>query len=328
MDTLVVQVGSRHGRTAEIHKSRGQDVKIGRGFNNDLVLTDPYVTPDQLRITNADGQWFVEVLDDTNPVLLNGNAVRGDTEQIKPGDKLKVGRTNLFIFSEAHPVEATHKLLLSSWLHGDNAGLLVPFSLLILVCLLDMFVDYINYATTDEWSVYLYGGVALGVLILLWAGAWALLGRIIRHQSYFATQLRVTSAVFGAVIPLYYAIGYIFYISNSTVIYESLNYFLGLTVLAVLLKLNLLLSTSIKHTTGWAFGVSATVFISAYALINIDHDEFAAHPTYPAQLKPPFAHITGDRSIDQYFNRLNVAIDEIDIETEDRASGPSGAGHD
>jgi hypothetical protein len=327
MDTLVVQVGSRHGRTTEIHKSRGEDIRIGRGFNNDLVLTDPYVAPDQLRIAKQDGQWFVEVLDHTNPVLLNDKALPEGTERIRPADKLKVGRTNLFIFSEDHPVEATHKLLLSSWLHGDNVGLLMPFSLLVFVCLLDGFVDYINYATTDEWSQYMYGAVGLAVLILLWAGAWSLLGRITRHQSYFPVQLLVTTAVFGAMIPVYYAIPYVHYISNSTVVYESLLYLFGLVVLGVLLKLNLLISTSVKHTTNWGFGVSATIFVLAYALINIGQDDFEAYPTYPANLKPPFAHITRDRGIDQYFNRLNVAIDSIEVDEEERTSRVSEAGH-
>ncbi len=71
MDALVVQIGARQGRVAEVTRSVGDQMAIGRAYDNDLVLTDLHVAPHQLAFTKQDDGWNLRVLDHTNPVLLN-----------------------------------------------------------------------------------------------------------------------------------------------------------------------------------------------------------------------------------------------------------------
>ena len=57
MDTLVVQAGIRHGRAADLARSHDGKLSIGRGYGNDLVLTDLHVAPQQLAFYRDGLQW-------------------------------------------------------------------------------------------------------------------------------------------------------------------------------------------------------------------------------------------------------------------------------
>ena len=85
MDSLVVQTGGRGGRIAELARSREGRLSVGRGYGNDLVLTDHHVAPEQLIFCHEGEQWLMHVLDRANPVLLNNKRVRNDQIAVSSG---------------------------------------------------------------------------------------------------------------------------------------------------------------------------------------------------------------------------------------------------
>ena len=45
-----VEILSRHHDVLERHRCTGPEIRIGRGYDNDVVLDDPYVAPRHLRV--------------------------------------------------------------------------------------------------------------------------------------------------------------------------------------------------------------------------------------------------------------------------------------
>ena len=82
MDSLIIKTGVRHGRFAEIARSSGDTFTVGRGFGNDLVLTDPHVAPGLLKFVREGEFWKLILLDHTNPVMLNGVKIEGESVAI------------------------------------------------------------------------------------------------------------------------------------------------------------------------------------------------------------------------------------------------------
>jgi hypothetical protein len=311
METLVVQTGIKHGRVAEITRSEQGRLTIGRGFDNTIVLTDPYVAPRQLDFKCNQGRWSVDVLDETNPVLLNGTEVRGKGIPIDSGDRLTVGRTRLRVFSSDHQIEATHKLFWNSKLHADRVGILTALFALLVVSLLDGFFEYVQAAITSETKEYGFSALMLSVVIIVWASVWSLIGRLLRHQPHFSMQLFTTSIVLGLLIFLNPLITYLDYGSSSAMVGEYAAYGVAFVILSLLLKFNLFYATNVKHNTLSAVIVSAMVVMLAYTVVFIQQDSFSTTPAYSATVKAPFAKVRGDHAVDDFFSAVNLAVKDL-----------------
>ncbi|HEY9473506.1 MAG TPA: FHA domain-containing protein [Mycobacteriales bacterium] len=86
---LVVTSGSLAGTRITLGE---QPVMIGRANDSTLVLTDDYASSHHARLTQRDGDWYVEDLGSTNGTYLDRNKVAGPTP-IPPGMPIRIGKT-------------------------------------------------------------------------------------------------------------------------------------------------------------------------------------------------------------------------------------------
>lgn len=69
-------------------------IMIGRANDSTLVLTDDYASSRHARLTNREGDWFVEDLGSTNGTYLDRTKVTGPTH-VPPGVPIRIGKTVL-----------------------------------------------------------------------------------------------------------------------------------------------------------------------------------------------------------------------------------------
>ena len=330
MEEIIVQLGDKHTQIAELVRSQGDDICIGRGFNNTLVLTDEYVAPQQIRIyrkqhTTADNQvgsqgsqgaWFLEILDDTNGVLLNGKRVTtlGVHPQLKSNDRLTLGRTNLTLWSAVHPVEPTRKLF-SRRLHQDSFGLWLPVGVLLGVAGLDITLEHFLASPRDNWTEFASEVAVLSLIISLWASLWGLLGRLFRQQGHFPQQLLSTSIVVGGLSLLAPWSDIIEFSSSSASLASVFDYGLAFLALAMLLRFNLLFATNIRKTS-WVAGTTSALLVGLFAANNgYKAQDFSPNPDYTEVLKPAWFHPSQVQSVDDYFNALTREFETLEFET-------------
>ncbi len=299
MGSLVVQITGKNQRAQDYARSIGPTLKIGRSFANDLVLTDPYVAPEQIRCEKHHDRWLLSILDRTNPVLLNGTPVLDDTVAVRSGDRLMVGRTELAIFSDDHSVDATRKLA-ARWLTPERIGPWRACAVLLGVALFDVVAEFLQSSVDLEWKDYLYGGLFSAAVIVAWAGAWAIAGRVLRHHSQFFAQLLMVSLVSLGCSVVFPIVDYLGFWTSSVTITRAAYYVVGVAALTVLLKWNLVLATNVRNTGIAAFFVSASVIGLGFAASQYTADEFEPEPDYAGVVKPPFAHLSSDRSIEAF----------------------------
>ncbi|WDU83557.1 FHA domain-containing protein [Caloramator sp. Dgby_cultured_2] len=83
-------IGITKGSLYIIHKV----MSIGRNFDNDLVIKDPYVSGNHAKIFVKDDRLFIEDLGSTNGTYVNGRRI-DKIEQIEEGDIIDIGRISL-----------------------------------------------------------------------------------------------------------------------------------------------------------------------------------------------------------------------------------------
>lgn len=315
METLVLQIGLKQGRSADIHKLQERELYVGRAYSNDIVLTDPYVAPQQLRIyrygiETDELSWNINVLDSTNPVLINGEPLATATAAINPGDTITVGRTQIRAYSDEQSVEPTRKLLVNGWLHDASRVLAIPLALFALVCGFDSIASYVLSNTDGDWNSHLLNTITGMALLLGWAFMWAVVGRVLRHQPHFGQQLLICTLV--AAIGLLQVPLEVFteFITDDIQLANAVTYIFATALFAYLLHYNLFLATNIKHTAAIGVCVSAGLSLMLFLFSKNQQQEFEPEPEYSTALVAPAINNRTAVSLDDYMLSVDKSLQD------------------
>ena len=181
-----IEVVSRDGHVYARERIAGDEARVGRAFDNDVVVDDPHVAPHHLRIYRGeDGELVAEDLGTMNGLYAEHRDERVGSMSLARAPGLRIGRTVLRIHDSAHPVAAELPLAPPrahvSWALGIAAFLLV-FTLLI---------GWLETTAELSPSRIVLPPLAIAVVVGLWSGFWALLSRIFSGQAHFAAMMRI-----------------------------------------------------------------------------------------------------------------------------------------
>ena len=102
-----LEILSRHHDVVQRHRCTGPVIRIGRGYDNDLVLDDPYVAPRHLRLSQTEaGTWLAEDLGSANGLRAEHGRARFDRLALDEDKIFRIGTTLLRLRSEHCPVAA------------------------------------------------------------------------------------------------------------------------------------------------------------------------------------------------------------------------------
>lgn len=78
----------------------GEQVFLGRGNDNEIVIKDPYISKKHIRIVKDEDNYFVEDLKSANGTFINGDRIM-DVVKLNNGDRITVGQIEfLFVNKE------------------------------------------------------------------------------------------------------------------------------------------------------------------------------------------------------------------------------------
>ncbi len=171
-------------------------VTIGRGYHCDVMVDDPHVAAEELRISRVEGAdesklWLKLVGDGV--VLQAGQRLSSDLSVVS-GTQLKLGRTSISLFDERHEVPPTAPLDL---LLERFTSFATPVSLLIIattVYLLMLTDEAAGQLAERDWLDASLSALTPIFLAVLWSSMWALVTRVLRHEARFLLHLLVALA--------------------------------------------------------------------------------------------------------------------------------------
>ena len=192
----LVEATDRHGSVQARLPVTRWPVTIGRDLSADLVLDDPHVAGQHLRLEqHAPGHVRVQVLGTRNGVTLGRrHHGRGDQFDWAPGQSLALGRLHLRLRLAETAVADELPLPLGPW----RATL---WSITALAVALLLMVGQAWLKSTEapkllqELPVLLMGAVAG---LALWAGLWALATKLFTGHPQFWRHVRIASLTFVA----------------------------------------------------------------------------------------------------------------------------------
>lgn len=188
----ILEVLDRDGQVRQTHLVQRWPLTIGRAFDNDVVLADPYVAPQHLSIVDGEAGLALTVGATHNGVEIGGKRLRGGQTQAidpaaPPADWI-AGRTHLRLRlpQQALPPELP---LAAAAPRGRRFGPVLTALLVLLAAL-----SFNTWLETDPDNL----GRGLGSMLVatlsgmaLWVGIWALLSKTFTRQTWLGWHLKV-----------------------------------------------------------------------------------------------------------------------------------------
>jgi len=294
---------------------------IGRGYNNDVILTDPFVSARHLRIDCNGETWTISDVGSENGTTLNGKAL--GTETVRSGDVLRLGHTDVRLYAPHHAVSPA-QILRGADLHDAAAWLLRPlhaWGALVLALLTTGLWAYIEIWNDQMGAVLATTGAGVLAAVFIWAGVWAAGGKLGGGGSRFRGHITAVSLYIIANAGAWYVESYADFMTGGRAA-AGVSYSINALLLFLLLSTSLALASRMtaerRHLLAALLAGGMT--LGAFGLNAVTADRFDPQPGYNAKLEPYLAWLAPVSSITDIV-RDNNALFESFMST-DGATGP------
>src|SRR5262252_3092093 len=183
-----IEILSRHREVTARFRVASEEARIGRGYDNDVIVDDPYVAARHVRVFRDEaGRLVAEDAGSANGMFLDRSSGRRERIVIDADHPIRIGHTYLRIRDTTHavPAERLARARTQTWPITIAAGLSV--------LLLGVEALFVWLAQTAEprASAYLTPLLIIAASVLAWASVWAVLSRIFSGRARFVQNLLI-----------------------------------------------------------------------------------------------------------------------------------------
>jgi len=314
---LIFEVIEPSGRVQQCRKLGGQQILIGRAFNNDLILTDPTVDPYHAVIEMTDnGQMLLKDLGSVNGTFDEAKQrIQADMPLIS-GSEYLFGKTRVYMYRPDHPVAATTRIG-----NAENAMNYLGNPLLLSAAFLLTFSLYAGSQWLNMFTGFKWQGIA-NVSLMIFGSAlaitifWAVIGRILRHELHFWKQ--------ATIVLIFMIAQFLLAIFYDLILFNTLDYMFSMAIMillecvlvAVLLWFNLYLATNQTGAQRLKTAISIALVLMVLSVYSefLFREDFSEIPDYVRVLKPPVYHLGGTISEEEFITNAASVFSKLDAE--------------
>lgn len=298
---MIVELINRSGSVLDHYQFSGDEIRIGRAYDNDLILHDDYIDGNHLilRIDEACEGFIFEDLSTTNGtevVVMRGHN-SADTKHshwLASGGTLCLGKSYLRIKLRAHEVPPAQKI--SFWdnaSHTFGSPVVVILSALFLV-MINLYAQYFELPSSDNLKQYGIGSSYLIIFALFYAAIWSIIARTQKLDGRFLVQANlciwflVADLLYGFINPvLLFNLG----VPGQFFIIETL---VGCVLMYVLMYASLFLATRAKKYTRNLGAIIIPVLVLLFSLSSLyKASDFHPFPKYDSLIVSPSLNFRG-----------------------------------
>lgn len=284
-------------------------VRIGRAYDNDIILDDPHTAAHHAQVElNQLDELIVSDLGSYNGITQG--KVRERFFVVNGDATYRLGHTHLRIRTADYPVAAE---ITDSTNHHWEGWLPAISGLLLLLTtgLLSTWLADLNQGTLGKYLLELVSvfGFAIG-----WSGVWALFSRLFNGHARFGRHLFIVSAGLAILELWEYASGMLAYAFS----WESLQTFSAhpmIFICAVVLYFHFMTAGNKRSGRLKLYLASVAILGSAIAMTKeYQATNHLAGELYMSNIYPPAVRISRDRSLDEFMADMEALKEKVDSE--------------
>ena len=316
MDQVVVlEVLEKSGKVKDRIKLDRFPVSIGRGYGNDVILDDDYVSPEHLSVERTpDGKLIAVDLKSANGLFVLSTAEKVAGVELGSETLLRIGRTWLRFRKPEFGVGATSPDRYAAGVVNsvvNNGWVFVCMVVLAVgVVLLDNYAD-----TATRFKAAHLGAAILPIgVIVIWAGCWALAARIFTQQSSYFAHGVIACAAIGCFLALSLLIEYYSFAFSADVSAEVLRYAGVALIIGSMLYWHLRVCALRKPK--YLIPVAGLLGCAFVALLGfgsyVANSEFSDSLDYSAELKPLWFKWVTSATVDGFIKNADSLKRQVD----------------
>lgn len=278
-------------------------VSIGRGFDNDVILNDAYVSPNHLQIEHEGDAFIVSDYSSHNGFTVNGAAIRGRRVPVESGDALGIGQMEVRLYKPDHPVPAAAPLIKDNPVFKWISRPINVWACFLLAVAMTVGWAWLEIWSTDEEGLTMAGAAAGSIgVIIVWAAIWAVGGRLTHHKANFKSHVSLICLYLIAGTISWYVEVYTDFLTNENWFAQSVTYSLNFILLGFLLYGSFALATKMARkrrvlsASFFSFAVMAGVFL--FTIVSAKN--FNQQPIYPDTLEPYLSQLAPTQTMEQF----------------------------
>jgi hypothetical protein len=311
-----VELLSRHRDVAARYRFAGPEVHIGRGYDNDVIVDDPFVAARHLRVfRDESGRLVAEDLGSAGGMFLDRDKSRHERIVIDGERPIRIGHTHLRIRDANHAV-ARERV-------GRPPARSLPIALAAalgaIILGIEALAEWFTEITEPRVSHYLTPMLVLIVAIVVWVAVWAILSRIFSGWARFERNLVIALAAF-LVFLLYGEFAQFSAFALTWRLPTSYDYVAMWSALAAACFFHLreIGRSSLKLKGGIVFGLSALV-IALQTLAQSETRADFGQQSYLRHLLPPVLRLAPVQDENSFFAEIEQLKTKLDS---DRTEAP------
>jgi pSer/pThr/pTyr-binding forkhead associated (FHA) protein len=316
-----VEILSRHRDIAARFRFPGPEVRIGRGYDNDVIVDDPYVAASHLRVFRDEaGQLVAEDLGSVNGTFVDGGRSPLARVIVDGKQPIRIGQTYLRLRELSHAVEPERPAP-AQW---RILPVVVATALGAAILGIDALKVWLTQISETRALSYATPLLLIVALTAIWVGIWALLSRVFSGRSQFVRNLLIALAGIFA-FSLYNEAAQYLGFAWTWSIAGSYEYVVDWSILAAMCFLHL---REVGHTRLWLKGALVTALLAiAITVQTLQRSEAfsdSGRQTTVHVLMPPELRAVPFRNEATFFG--DVAKLKADLDRDRAQAKPSEAG--
>ncbi len=303
----LIEVMTRSGQVLQRLHYHGDAITIGRAYDNDLVISDPYVCPHHLTISVADEQPVARDLGSINGLVEAGDRQR-QVEVVLDGVRsVRIGHTKIRFRPRDFATPST-------WVDHVATPPLQLFEkrrwclLILLLTLVFLLADsHLSSLELDNWAEIGIGVSGQWGALAIWAALWSFANRVLAHVWNYLTHLSIICVGLVASALLETFLSYAGFAISADHVALRLGFLGMFFYLSVILWAHLQFATLTRNRVlvGAALLVSASVATVSALSSYIDAREFSAQPNTQATVKAPRFQVAESQTPGVFFSQFH-----------------------
>jgi len=184
---FIIEILDRFGKVKQRHRIDKYPFTIGRSYNNDIIIDDPYISPAHLEIdSNVNYLFTVKDSNSENGLFSIAPLKQHDNLIINDNLRIRIGHTDIRFRSLDYPIKET---VLQRSTPSKLSMLATNFYAFVFIwvftALALLFDEYLAEIAKVSFKSIMSSIMAMYILFGLWAALWSIASKIITHRFYF-----------------------------------------------------------------------------------------------------------------------------------------------
>ena len=313
MEIIIEEINRGHKLIGR-HKFASDHVTIGRGYHNDIIVSDPHVCAEHISIDFDGENWVIADKNSINGSFLEGGKKLAHGHIICSGDIITLGQSQIRIVFPHHPVAPSATLSPFENLINVARHPLVLAASIGLFTLVVAWTIFLNNPKEMGFTQLLVPAIGMTLMFLLWPALVSLISHLTKHDARILTQLGVTFIIYNISWVIDFIETFVSFNTSSSFVLMPILTLLPVTLAFCLFWLNCYIGfhMSAKRRTVVAASLTILLFGGSYLIQLSKQPDFTIKPQFNNVLMTPNFVFAPSSDVDSFIQKSNKLFEKAD----------------